>query len=257
MADTNKTYIPGLVSIITPLYNAGAFIAEAIESVLAQTYKNWEMIIADDCSTDNGFAIASSYATGNPKIKVVRTDSNTGCPAGARNRSITEARGQYIAFLDSDDIWEKNKLEKQVAALQDPEIALVYSYYSKFTDHINESRLITAPAFTTYSTMLYGSVIGCLTAMYDVSKVGKREFEAVHHEDFILWLTILKEGYKAVCIPEVLAHYRVGKSSVSSNKLQSAKWYWNILRRHENIPFPRACICFVSYMFKSVVKYLK
>ncbi|MCQ2360716.1 MAG: glycosyltransferase family 2 protein [Paludibacteraceae bacterium] len=255
--DNKPTYIPGLVSIITPMYNAGAFIAQAIESVLSQTYTNWEMIIADDCSTDNGFAIASSYASENPKIKVVKTDSNTGCPAGARNRSLAEASGQYIAFLDADDIWGKNKLEKQVAALKDPEVALVYSYYSKFTDHINESRLITAPAFTTYSSMLYGSVIGCLTAIYDASKVGVKQFEKSHHEDYILWLTILKDRYKAICIPEVLAYYRVGESSVSSNKLQSAKWYWDILRGHERISFPRACVYFASYMFKSVIKYLK
>lgn len=255
--DNKPTYIPGLVSIITPMYNAGAYIGQAIESVLSQTYTNWEMIIADDCSTDDGFAVASSYAAKNSKIKVVKTDSNTGCPAGARNRSVVEASGQYIAFLDADDIWESTKLEKQVDTLQSSEVALVYSYYNKFTNSLNESRIVTAPSSITYSRLLYGSVIGCLTAMYDVSKVGRRNFEVAHHEDFILWLAILKEGYTAVCIPEVLAYYRVGNASVSSNKLKAAKWYWDILRKHENISFPKAVICFTVYMFKSSIKFLK
>lgn len=255
--DKKPTYTPGLVSIITPMYNAGAFIAQAIESVMSQTYTNWEMIIADDCSTDDGLAVASSYAARNPKIKVVKTDSNTGCPAGARNRSVIEASGQYIAFLDADDIWESTKLEKQVAALQSSEVALVYSFYNKFTNSLDESRTVTAPLSITYTELLYGSVIGCLTVMYDASKVGRRDFEIAHHEDFILWLTILKEGYTALCIPEVLAYYRVGKASVSSNKLKAAKWYWDILRKHENIPFLKASVYFISYMFKSVIKFLK
>lgn len=257
MSDTKTTYIPGLVSIITPMYNASAFIAEAIESVMRQTYTNWEMIIADDCSSDDSFDIASLYSEKDTRITVVKTSKNSGCPAGARNRCIGEAKGQYMAFLDADDIWEQTKLEKQIACLQNKEIALVYSYYNKFTNSKNESRIVYAPDETTYTELLYGSVIGCLTAIYDVSKVGRREFETAHHEDFILWLSILKEGYRAICVPEVLAHYRVGKNSVSSNKLKSAKWYWDILRKHESISFFKASKYFISYMFKSVYKYLK
>lgn len=223
-----------LVSIITPCYNSEAYISNTIESVISQTYVNWEMIIVDDCSTDKSADIIKKYAETDKRIIYIKTEVASGSPTLPRNVAISNARGRFIAFLDSDDIWEKDKLYLQLPQLMKKDVAIVYSYYEKITEEGERSgRIVKSAPIHTYSSLLYGNEIACLTAVVDITKVGKVYFEKVGHEDYVMWLSILKMGFIAKNIPISLARYRVRKSSVSSNKMRAVKWVWNIYRNIE------------------------
>lgn len=247
-----------LVSIIVPCYNAENTIAQTIESVLRQTYLKWEMIIIDDCSTDSSAFIIKGYEKKDSRIIYLRTNSPSGSPSLPRNVGIEAAKGRYIAFLDSDDMWLPHKLEEQVNFLNDAEIAIVFSDYEKINMEGHRTfRIVKAPLLVNYSLLLKGNCIGCLTAMYDSEKVGKIGFENVGHEDFVLWLSILKKGFKARNTGTVTALYRVGKHSVSSNKLKVLSWQWNILRRVEKLPLYKSCYFYIHYAVRALLKSLK
>ena len=247
-----------LVSIIMPCYNAEAYIAQAIESVLNQTYTNWELLICDDCSTDNSWAIISQYAANDSRIRGFRTKVASGSPVMPRNIAIKEAAGDVIAFLDSDDIWLPSKLEEQLPLLSHEDTAIVFSNYEKINmQGLRADRIINAPSITNYNLLLKGCVIGNLTGAYDVHKVGKVYCEKVHHEDYLLWLTILKKGYIARNTNTVTALYRVCSNSVSANKLKTIGWQWHILYNVEQLSLFRAIYCFISYAIKGVTKALK
>lgn len=248
-----------LVSIITPCYNSAKFIANTIVSVIAQTYENWEMLIVDDCSTDNSAEIIQSYSAIDNRIKYFKTESPSGSPTRPRNLGIEKAKGRYIAFLDSDDLWLPNKLEKQISLLRDnPRVAIAYSYYEKIDEEGNrDSRIIKSPAEVSYSQLLYGNVIGCLTGVYDTSKVGKVFMEYVGHEDYVMWLAILKKGFVAKNTNDVQALYRVREGSVSANKFKVLKWQWNIYTNIEQVGFIRSCCYFCCYALKAFMKALK
>ena len=223
-----------LVSIVTPCYNSEAYISRTIESVISQTYVNWEMIIVDDCSIDKSAEIIKRYAEIDKRIIYIKTDVASGSPTLPRNIAISRARGRFIAFLDSDDLWEKDKLCLQLPQLMEKNVAIVYSYYEKITEEGERSgRIVRSAPKHTYSSLLYGNEIACLTTVIDVAKVGKVYFEKVGHEDYVMWLSILKRGFIAKNIPISLARYRVRKSSVSSNKVRTIKWIWNIYRNIE------------------------
>lgn len=247
-----------LVSIIMPCYNAGAYIAQAIESVLSQTYANWELLICDDCSTDNSSAIIRQYVDADARIRYFKTQKPSGSPVMPRNIAIKEANGDVIAFLDSDDVWLPTKLERQIPLLCNEDTAIVFSNYEKINmQGVRENRVVKAPSFTNYNNLLKGCVIGNLTGIYDVSKVGKIYCERVHHEDYLLWLTILKKGYVARNTNTLEALYRVCSNSVSANKLKTIGWQWNILYNIERLPLFRAIYCFLNYAVKGFVKSLK
>ena len=163
-----------LVSIITPCYNAAPFISQAIESVLAQSFGDWEMIIVDDCSSDDSLLIIQEYARIDSRIRYLRTDKPSGSPTLPRNMGIKEAKGRYIAFLDSDDIWLPNKLSDQLKVFEKSEVAIVFSNYEKVNlDGERSGREIIAPCEVDYPLLLKGNCIGCLTAMYDSALTGK------------------------------------------------------------------------------------
>ena len=187
-----------LVSIITPNYNCGKFIALTIESVLAQTYTNWEMIIQDDCSTDNSYEIACRYAKADPRIKVFRNGKNSGA-ALTRNYAIEVSQGEYLAFLDSDDIWFPEKLEKQIDFMQKNNCDFVFSEYEQIGED-NESlgiRVKSIPRLT-YTRMLMHCWPGCLTVMYDQKKLGKIYSPDIQkNNDHALFLKVLR-GANAV-----------------------------------------------------------
>lgn len=244
----------GLVSIITPSYNASKYISVAIESVLSQTYQNWEMLITDDCSIDGSLEIAERYCRRDERIKLFQLKKNSGV-ATARNYSISQARGKYIAFLDSDDMWLPNKLEEQLILFDNEDTAIVYSDYEKISEQgIRNQRIVSAPSSTNYKHLLRGNVIGCLTALYDTEKAGKVYFENVNHEDYVLWLTILKKGFVARNTGKVHALYRVRTSSVSSNKWKALLWQWNIYINVEKVGYMRAAYYFLSYLIKAYKK---
>lgn len=247
-----------MVSIITPCYNSELYISIAIESVIAQTYSDWEMIIVDDCSTDKSALIINKYCQKDYRIKYKKTDSPSGSPTKPRNIGIAEAKGRYIAFLDSDDIWTPDKLMKQLPLLEDPKVAIVYSYYEKIDEAGNEAhRLVKSSSMHSYKSLLYGNEIGCLTAIYDTGKVGKCYFQYIGHEDYALWLSILRKGYIAKGVQAPLGRYRVRKSSVSSNKLKVILWIWYIYRKSEKKTYFESLVYLCSDLTKSFFKYLK
>jgi len=246
-----------LISIITPLYNASKYISQTIDSVLQQTYQNWEMIIIDDVSSDNSCDIVEDYTLKDPRIKLIRSTVNQG-PAKTRNIGIKAAKGRFIAFLDSDDLWLPEKLEKQIHHMTQCNATLSFTGYQ----WINENnkvlpQTIHAISQASYFRMLNYNQIGCLTAIYDTQEIGKQYFTNAGHEDYILWLKIIKSGQQASGLNETLAKYRIRQGSVSKNKIKTAKFQWNIYRNIEKLSLIRSAFHFVIYTTNGILKSLK
>lgn len=247
-----------LVSVIMPMYNAEKYVEEAIGSVLSQSYPDWELLVVDDCSTDGSASIVKRYVEQDRRIHFFQTDLPSGSPVRPRNIGMEAAKGRYIAFLDSDDVWLPNKLEEQLPFFDNPNVAVVFSNYEKMTeDGLRSNRVIYAPAETDYKKMLRGNVIGNVTGVYDTHKVGKIFFQPIHHEDYILWLSILKKGYVARNTNTVTALYRLRKQSVSSNKWKVLGWQWYIYVHVEHIHPLKAMCLFACYVYKAFRKTLK
>lgn len=247
-----------IVSVITPCYNSELVIRETIESVIAQTFQDWEMIIVDDCSTDSSAKIILEYCNTDSRIRYLKTEIASGSPALPRNIGIRNATGRYIAFLDSDDFWLPQKLEEQLPLFQNEKIAIVYSDYEKMNmEGKRAGRVIKAPAQTNYKELLNGNVIACLTVIYDTSKVGKVYFPRVGHEDFVIWLSILKKGFCALNTNTVTALYREQNKSLSANKWKAISWTWNIYRNVEYLTFWESCYYFMHYAMRAGLKYFK
>ena len=244
-----------LVSVIMPMYNAEPFVKYAIESVISQSYYNWELLIIDDCSKDNSAKIAKEYAEGDERIYYLKTERSSGSPCIPRNIGILRSSGRYIAFLDSDDVWLPNKLDRQLPLFDDLYTAIVFSNYEKMNeDGERHNRYIKVPAYTTYQQLLKGNVIGCVTAIFDTQKVGKIFFENIGHEDYVFWLAILKQGFIAKSVNSVTALYRVRHQSISSNKWKTLKWQWNIYVNIEKTGYIKAIYYFCCYAYKAFMK---
>jgi len=244
-----------LISIISPSYNSSKFISASIESVLNQTYNNWELIIIDDLSTDNSNKIIEKYTKRDNRIKLIKLKKNTG-PATARNIGIKEANRRYIAFLDSDDMWLSNKLEKQISFMKDNDVYLCYSSYYIIDENKNIKSIFNIPKIKIdYNDLLKSNIIGNLTAIYDTKKIGKLYMKNVGHEDYTLWLKILRKIDYAYGINEPLAKYTLHSNSISSNKLKSAYWQWKIYRKNEKLNFQKSIYYFIHYCYNGIVKY--
>lgn len=256
--ELRQQYIDDLVSIITPAYNAAAYIAETIESVLAQTYLKWEMLIVNDCSKDNTVEIVQSYAKKDKRIKLINLKQNRGA-AVARNTAIQNAKGRYIAFLDSDDLWKKEKLQKQIQFMQRNGYAFTFTSYEHFKEtKENIQNQVQIPKSLNYNQALKGNQIGCLTVMLDRKQIANIHFTAQRHEDYILWLNILKQGTIAYGIQESLALYRTGNSkSISSNKLQSALWTWKVYRESQKLSVLKSMYYMLFYVVNGLRKHAK
>lgn len=242
-----------LISIIIPFYNASRYIPDTIESVSNQSLKNWEIVFINDASTDRSKKIIEKYCKKEPRAKLINFNNNCG-PAIARNKGIREAKGQYIAFLDSDDLWLPTKLEKQIAFMQTNNLSLTYSSYYTIDD--NEKLLNTriAKDTITYTDMLKSNYIGNLTGIYDASKLGKVYMENIGHEDYTLWLKIMKKVGTTQGIQEPLAKYRVQTKSISSNKLKALKWQWTIYKDIVNLSLPQRIYYIGCYAYHAVKK---
>ena len=239
-----------------PNYNSQPFIKESMESVIAQTYKNWELIVVDDVSTDASYEIVEEYREKDKRIQLIKLDNNAG-PAIARNKGIKEAMGRYIAFLDSDDLWHPDKLSKQIAFMQEKSCALSYTGYKRIEEtHGTIIDTINVPLKVNYSELLKQNIIGCLSAMYDTEKLGKVYMpDLKKRQDFALWLSILKKVPYAYGLNEPLAYYRVRTSSVSSNKLLASRYNWKLYREVEELPIYKAIYYFGWYTYRSFLKY--
>lgn len=247
-----------LVSIITPAYNAARFISEAIESVLRQTYTNWEMIIVDDCSTDDTIEIVQSYIEKDERIKLYQLEENGGSGV-ARNRAMDESQGRFIAFLDSDDVWMADKLTRQIEFMLDNGIAFSFTKYVRMQEDGTVTDAITdAPATVEYDNLMKHCVIGCLTVVLDRSKIGEqRMLEIRTRQDYAFWLTLTRQGFNAYGLPEVLAKYRLVENSISSNKLKAAQQNWRLYYEIEDQPLWRSLWYFANYAFTSVKNIIK
>ena len=245
-----------LVSIITPSYNSEQFIGKTIDSALSQTYQNWEMIIVDDCSPDKSNRIIEQYINKDNRIKLIKLEENSG-PAIARNRAIEEAKGRYIAFLDSDDYWDKNKLSKQLNFMKEKNCELSFTAYVSIDELTGETlRYIEVPPCVDYKTLLKQNIMGCLTVIYDTKRLGKVMMpNIVKRQDYALWLKMLKRVPCAYGLDESLAYYRVRDFSVSSNKIIASKYHWKVLRDIEKLPLHKAIYYFGWYTYKSFLKY--
>lgn len=254
--EQRQQYIDGLVSIITPAYNAAVYIAETIESVLAQTYLKWEMLIVNDCSKDNTAEIVQNYVAKDKRIKLITLKKNSGV-AVARNTAIQNAKGRYIAFLDSDDLWKKEKLQKQIEFMQQNGYVFTYTSYEHFKE--NQEKIqnkVQIPECLNYKQALKGNKIACLTVILDRKQITKIQFMCKKHEDYILWLNILKQGISAYGIQESLALYRTGNTkSISGNKLQSAIWTWKVYRQNQEFSVLNSMYYMWFYIINGIRKH--
>lgn len=220
-----------LVSVIMPTFNCGQYIIQSIESVIAQTVTDWELLIVDDCSTDNTAEVMKPYLERYPTIHYYILPQNEG-PAAARTEAIKRATGKYIAFLDSDDIWKPEKLEKQITFMQKTGAKFSATGYSWMDEVGNDLHtLFIPPKKTDYKKMIrLSNPIGNLTVMYDQEALGKFEVPLIKkRNDFALWLQILKKTKYCYGMEEVLGIYRMGRmGSVSSNKFKQAKYHWQL-----------------------------
>jgi len=249
-------YTTPLVSIITPSYNASKFIEETLESILKQTYSNWELIIIDDCSTDNSIEILQPYIEQDSRIKVLLNETNLGA-ASSRNRGLDIANGDYIAFLDSDDLWLPQKLSKQIAFMQQENVLLSYTSYYAMNETGRTIGLYTIKSKTTYHDLLKTSSIGTLTTIYSAKELGKFYFKQIGHEDYVMKLSILKRIPFAKGIQEPLAKYRILSNSLSSNKIKVATWQWYIYRNIEKLSLLKSIYYFMHYTYYGFTKYKK
>ena len=244
-----------LVSIITACYNSENYISETINSVLNQTHQNWELLIVDDCSTDNTKSLIKKFQKTEKRIKLFQLNENSGA-AVARNKAIREAKGVFIAFLDSDDNWLPEKLERQLEFMIFNNYNLTHTSY-ELIDHQGNSlnKTIVPAKILGYKDMLYSNKIGCLTAIYNQRKIGKKYMPLLRkRQDYALWLKILKTGEKAYGLAEVLSQYRNTENSISNNKLNLIKWNWKLLREVENLSFIKS----VYYLSCNIIfKFLK
>jgi teichuronic acid biosynthesis glycosyltransferase TuaG len=222
------------VSIIMPSYNAEEFIPASIASVIEQTLEDWELLICDDFSTDSTLEKIKSLSKNEKRIKIFRNKFNKGA-AGARNTALEKASGRYIAFLDADDKWLPEKLEKQILFMKRNSVKFCYSYYNNINTCDEVLSEIRCPKSINFKLLLVSNFIPCLTAIYDTKYINKTEQPDIKkRNDFALWLKIFQSEsqLKGHCLPEVLASYRVNNYGLSSNKFDAIQYYYLCVRTY-------------------------
>ena len=243
-----------LVSIIIPVHNSSVFLEEAIESVLSQTYKNWELLIIDDHSTDNSLNIIDAYIKKEQRIKGFFNIAQTGVSV-ARNIGINNARGYYIAFLDSDDLWDNRKLEMQIAFLEKTNADFTFTAYRKLNEKREISRsFIPVRKKITYKILLKSNFIGCLTVLLKKEILCDLQFINEKHEDYILWLQLAKRGAKILGLNMPLAYRRIHKGSISYKKSEVFFWQFIIYREIERLPLLKCFYYFIFYIYNGIKK---
>ena len=245
-----------MISIVIPVYNADRFLRETIDSVLAQTYTDWELIPVDDCSSDESRKILAEYERTDSRIRPVYLDSNVGA-AAARNEGTVRARGEYLAFLDAEDIWVKEKLEHELAFLQDKQAAFVFTSYEFADEHgVGTGKIVKVPATLSYQQALRNTTIFTSTVLFHRGKISTEYLmmPQVKSEDSATWWQILKTGVTAYGLNENLVLYRRSRKTLSSNKLEAVRRIWYLYRRVEGLNVFQSCRNFVGYAFRAVLR---
>lgn len=245
----------GLVSVIMPTYNCGRFITETIESIQAQTYANWEIEIVDDCSKDDTKQIVEALMEKDPRIHYHCLENNSGA-AVARTEAMKLARGEYMAFCDSDDLWMPDKLERQLAFMNENGYAFSCTAYEQIDEESKSlDRVIKTIKKTDYNRLLLDCPVGNSTVMYNVGMMGKFEVPNIRkRNDDALWLTMLKKEKYIWGMPDVLMRYRIRKNSISSNKLSVIKYHWILYRQIEHLSVLRSLFHIGFWCFLKVFK---
>lgn len=243
-----------LVSIITPTFNSEEFIAETIQSIQNQTYANWEMIVVDDGSWDETVSIIADFAKLDLRIQFFQLEKNSGTGI-ARNFALTKAKGRYIAFLDSDDLWKPEKLQKQIDFLLKNKLPFTFSFY-ECIDEAGKSlnKRVEAPRNLSYRQLFFCNYIGNLTGIYDVNYFGKMTISSLRkRQDWMLWLTILKKIKTAQAIPESLAYYRIRENSISASKVDLIKHNFAVYRTFHRFNLVVALTFMIGFLFTQLI----
>ena len=246
------------VTVIMPAYNAGRFLEAAVRSVMEQTEANWELLILDDGSSDDTGAIAQALAGEDSRIQYLPNPCNMGV-AKTRNRGFDLARGQYIALLDSDDLWLPRKLELQIARMEETGADICYCSYAIVDAIGNKSRPdYLVPEQTDFDKLLRENVIGCSTVVLSRRVIDQHRFETdFYHEDYVLWLKLLRSGFRATGCTEPLVHWRLIENSRSFNKRKAAGNRWRIYRDYLHLPLGKSVLAFAAYGAAGLRKYLR
>ena len=246
-----------LVTVIMPAYNAASYIEAAIRSVMAQTHTAWELLVIDDGSSDDTCAIVERLAAEDARVRLLRNPQNCGV-ATTRNRGLELCTGAYAAFLDSDDVWHPEKLERQVQMAQEQQADLVYTSYAIVDGEGHPcKRPYLVPAQVDFTALLKENVIGCSTVLLSAAVAQRYRFLSdFYHEDYCLWLDILRDGYTAVGCTDVLTDWRLILTSRSFNKKNGARNRWRIYRRHLGFSVCKSARYFAVYAWRGLKKYV-
>ncbi len=256
MIQKNSDREQPLVSIIMPAYNCERYIETAIYSVMTQTYQNWELLVIDDGSTDRTPDLISALCAEDNRIRLIKNQVNMGV-AKTRNKGFTLSKGQFIALLDSDDVWHPDKLERQLSLAKDKGAPIIYCSYGIIDD--NGRKLcddFIVPDRIDYEGMLVKSVISCSTVLLSRNIIENYSFRTdYYHEDLLLWLELMRDQKSAYGVTDVLAEYRVLNGSRSANKMKSAIERWKIYRQYMKLPFFKSIKLIVQYAILAIKKY--
>lgn len=251
----SKTINSPLISIILPIFNSQDTLERTLNSVQSQSYKNFEVLMINDASTDDSKLIAQKYLK-DDRFKLINLSVNTGV-ANARNKGLEMVSGEYICFLDSDDWWKNNKLKYQLESMLQNNVDLSHYRYNRI-DESTMCMLTTTnpPNNVDYEKLMKSNHIGLSTAMIKKTALGNTRFKSIGHEDFLFWLEILRKGYTASLVEtkECQCFYLVRKNSLSSNKLKAFKWQWLIYRRYLNLTILKSCSLMFKYSWFAVKK---
>ena len=244
-----------LVSIIIPVYNASRFLEETINSIQEQTYSNWEAIFIDDCSSDNSYDIIKQYQKNDKRIKVIKNKINNGV-AISRNNGIDYAKGEYLCFLDADDKWHPEKLEKQINFMQELNCEFSFTGYQFANEKCNPNgKIVSVPDKINYKQALKNTTIWTSTVMFDMNKLSKVDIRMPNikrGQDTATWWKVLKKIQYAYGLNEVLSYYRRTNDSLSANKLTALKRTWNLYRNVEHLNIKSSLYNFCWYCFNAV-----
>lgn len=243
-----------MVSIIVPLYNAEKFIWETVQSVINQTYKDFELLLVDDCSTDR--SLAAAEAINDSRVRVIRQEQNAGAYA-ARNRGLSEAKGRYIAFLDADDKWEPTKLEDTLKFMEEKSAGFVFTSY-EFADEkcVGTGKVVRVPETITYKQALSNTTIFTSTVLIDREKVADEliKMPNIKSEDTATWWQILRAGHTGYGLDKNLVKYRRSAGTLSSNKIEALRRIWNLYRKAAGLSVVSSAAHFVVWAFKAVAR---
>ena len=243
-----------LVSIIMPAFNCGEFIGAAIDSVMQQTYQNWELIVVDDCSTDNTAEIVNAYMLKEPRIRYHKIEKNSGA-AAARNEAVDYAKGKYLAFLDSDDVWFPAKLSRQINFMKENGYNFTCTSYTKIDEEGNDlNRIIKTQKNSNYDGILK-TCPGNSTVIYDAENLGIFKIPNIKkRNDYVMWLQVIKKAKYLYGLEEPLGSHRVRKNSISSKKYSLVSYHWKVYREIENLSVFKSCYLILYLIIATVFK---